>query len=111
MTTNVPTLTKRVYDIRLFSVDVGPKLREGDVVTGFVDMDPLEAQVMDSEMTAELPTLAAAGTPVTANADGLNTVLNFTCAGGASGHVYEISIRYVSTSETQLESVIRVEVT
>ena len=101
--TDVPTLTKRVYDERLFSVDVSGKLRSGDTVTAF---DSVIASAFSGG--GENPTdlsVAVASAPITED-----KVLNFTCSDGQAGVTYTVALRYVSDSETQLESIVRVKV-
>lgn len=105
---SIPLLTKRVYDNRLFSVDVSKKLRAGDKVTDFTDV------ISQALNTDSSPTNLAVSVPDGSDdqfekiTDG--KIINFYCGGGQSGHKYEVSLRYVTTNETQLESVIRVEV-
>lgn len=99
----VPKLTKREYDNRLFSVDVSGKLREGDSVTSFVSIQQ-EVSKKNTDSPSSL-TVAVASTPITDN-----KTLNFTCSGGAAGTTYLLALRYVATSETQLESLVQVEV-
>ena len=102
---SLPLLTKRAYDSRLFSVDVTGKLRPGDTVRSF---DSLSAQFLttsDGEGDADL-TVSVADTAVSDR----DTVLNFTCDGGESGKSYLVVLRYSAQTESQLESVLRVNV-
>ena len=99
---SLPLLTKRAYDARVLSVDVKPKLRAGDSVTSF------------SSVSAEVikPRTAGALT-VSVNSQesaGGKEWLHFNCSGGDAGASYKIALRYVSTTESRLESVIQVDV-
>ena len=104
--TKTSELTKRVYDTRVFSVDVSRKLRDGDAVTSFTDV---LSQAVDTDLSPTNLTVTVPGdNEYEKITDG--KTLNFYCGGGQSGITYEVALRYVSTNETQLESVIRVRV-
>ena len=100
---NTPTLTKRQYDIRLFTVNVAGKLRSGDEVTVFSSVSATAQGSAASSPTGL--SVAVASTSITDD-----TNLHFTCSGGIAGVRYLIVLRYVSTSETKLESIVYVEV-
>ena len=103
----IPKLTKRSYDERLFGLNVKPKLRRNDTVTGFDAVDSRkhgpgdEGTVDDSDLTV----LVDSTTPVKDD-----TILQFRCSGGTTGNTYLVACRYSTDMETQLESVVLVEV-
>ena len=100
---NIPTLSKREYDARLFSVNVSGKLREGDNVTNFVSIvSKILSKTIDSPDDV---TINIYSVPITNN----NT-LNFTCSGGTTGTSYLLALRYASTTELQLESLVQIDV-
>ena len=100
---SVPILTKRQYDVRLFTVDVAGKLRSGDEVTSF---SSVSSKIQGTGLTSPAAlTVAVASTSITDD-----TKLNFTCSGGTAGTHYSVSLRYVSTTETKLESIVSVDV-
>ena len=98
------TLTKRAYDARLFSVIVTGKLRD----------DEQDATVIfDSVVVAQTSPPAASADMVVAKADPDVTddrTLNFTASGGTSGRFYAVALRYSTPKESQLESVVAIEV-
>lgn len=97
------TLTKRPYDQRLFSVDVSGKLRIGDEVTSFVS---IASSGKEDDTTGVLT--VSIGTPAIDGKD--RTVINFNASGGDSEQSYLVSLRYTSTTEAALESVVQVDV-
>lgn len=100
------SLTKRAYDNRLFSVDVSKKLRPGDMVTDFMEV-VAQAVETDVAVTGLITTV-----PEEDQFEKISTgnILNFYCGAGQSGITYEVALRYASTNEDQLESVIRVRI-
>ena len=102
MAEELPLLTKRVYDARVFSVDVKPKLREGDSVTSFTSV----AVAAIKPPNAELPVVGVD----TFDSVGTAEWLRFNCSGGVAGASYRVALRYVSDTESQLESVVEVRV-
>ena len=97
-------LTKRAYDARLFSVDVSGKLHAGDTVTGFTSITA-EVSTSGADNPSAL-TVSRDSTPISSS----GKILNFRCSGGASETTYLVTLRYTTTTETQLESVILVKV-
>lgn len=97
-----PTLTKRLYDQRLLTLDVHPKLRDGDTVTEFTSVSVAASDPSDAEA---LNVSVDASAPITDGSE-----LNFRCTGGQSGAEYRVILRYVAATETRLESVLNVKV-
>lgn len=106
-------VTKRAYDIRLFSVDVSGKLREGENVVSYATTNPVNSQIQGTHPSDTLNLTVRIPDPdIEGDFEQItdNKILNFYCGGGESGITYEISLRYSSTNESQLESVIYVKV-
>ena len=108
MDDNIPTLSKRQADERLFGVDVLGKVRKGDAVTSFTSVTG--TTLAGNDLDADDIDLVVHSTPITEGEDGRQTMLNFTCTGGRSNTSYLVALRYVSDTEALLESVIRIDV-
>lgn len=99
---------KRVYDDRLISANVRKKLRSGDTVISF---DEVEATVIGTYETA--PTALDVEIPESDEHEAITgeTVLNLYCGGGQNNVMYAVALRYTPDNERQLESVFHVLVT
>ena len=92
MKKDILVFKKRVYDERLFTLDVSKKLRAGDSVTTFSSVT--SKKVIDDDETENL-VVNRDTTPIRDD-----TVLAFTCEGGSAGASYIVALRYVSDTET-----------
>lgn len=106
------TFEKRLYERRVFSVNVDDKLIEGDTLTDFtaVVASTISPDVVESGETAL--DVAVYSTPFVngelAGDDG--HWLRFTCENGVEGEKYLVALRYSSDTETALETVVQVDV-
>ena len=83
-------LRKKPYDERLFSVDVGPALREDDTIDSVTSVDVLDGYGS-----------VASGVTVSSTSHSGNTVA-FLCRGGADGEDYVLRLRVaIATTPAQ----------
>ena len=102
----VPQLTKREYDRRKLSVDVSGKLRSGATVDSFASVSAEEKpDTFFGEGDVDDLTVTVHSDDITDD-----KILNFLCSGGTAGATYTVSLRYASSDETHLESIIEVKV-
>ena len=103
-----PLATKRLYDDRIFGLNVRRKLRKGDTVTDFLSVLASPIGTYDE---GDEPADLSVGVPSDDDVAVTNdTQVNFECGEGEVGVTYLIACRYSSTTESQLESVMHVKV-
>ena len=105
-----PKLTKREADERVFGLDVAGKLRKGDAVTGFLSLTNRVASPSPTAAQDNLVVAIHPDTPVAENDSRRMALLQFTCSGGTKGTLYLLALRYSSTTEDVLESILNIEV-
>ena len=89
-------IEKRAFDVRIFSVDVGPAMRASDTIASVTSV----AEDSTTDLTIDNVVHSAA-------------TISFRIAGGTPGKVYDLMIRFVTTGEpTQMiETVLQLLIT
>ncbi len=90
-----PDLTKRAFDERIFTADVGPAMRIGDTVSSVDSVTERET----SDLTIDQIAHTAA-------------TVSFRVAGGVAGKGYNIQIRFATNSSPvqMIETVLRMNI-
>ena len=90
-----PDLTKRAFDERIFSADVGPAMRPGDTVASVDSVTELDT----SDLTID-------------GIDHRAAVISFRVAGGTPGHGYNLQVRFATNTAPiqMIETVLRLNI-
>ena len=114
------TFTKRVFEDRIFQVNVTGNMHDGDILKGFTNIgssvflakDSTTINSVDNTFTVSRGIVRPESMDVVTDSLTENKKgIYFRCSGGQAGAIYDILLQYESMNKDEdLESVIRVKV-